>query len=51
MASTKFKVKIDISKNTENEALVTGVTVKESGTGKTYPLPQISVPNMYMKFS
>ena len=51
MASTKFKVKIDISKNTENEALVTGVTVKEAGTGKTYPLPQISVPNMYMKFS
>ena len=50
MASVKITTKIDTSKNTENEALVTGVTIREE-SGKSYPLTQINVPNMYMKFS
>lgn len=46
---TTFKTKIDTSKSTESEALVTDVNVTEGG--KSNPLVQISVPNMYMKFS
>lgn len=48
--ATKIKASINVSKNTENEAIVTGITIKEE-SGKAYPLSQITVPNMYMKFS